>query len=313
MKTSRRSFINKTTAFGLVGGGAFILNVLSHAKEKKEMTHFKLTRRLRKKKPLTDAFVEQIENIEIEIGRTALIICDMWDLHHCKNAVDRVTQLAPRIDKLAKHLREVGCQIIHAPSSCMKYYESHAARHRVSSVPTFETAPKDIGQWCHWMPDGEEEKNYPIDQSDGGCDSDPVQQKKFRQHLIDLGKNPGAPWTHQIKAIHIDEKKDYISDDGVEIWNIMEHHDISNVLLVGVHTNMCVLGRPFGLRQMAKNKKNVHLIRDLTDTMYNPQSAPFVDHHEGTHLIIEHIEKYVCPTVSSDQFLGGEAFKFIAL
>ena len=38
---------------------------------------------------------------------------------------------------------------------------------------------------------------------------------------------------------------------------------------------MCVLGRPFGLRQMAKNGKNVVLMRDLTDTMYNPQRAPF--------------------------------------
>ena len=33
---------------------------------------------------------------------------------------------------------------------------------------------------------------------------------------------------------------------------------------------MCVLGRPFGLRQMAKNGKNVVLMRDMTDTMYNP-------------------------------------------
>ena len=41
---------------------------------------------------------------------------------------------------------------------------------------------------------------------------------------------------------------------------------------LGVHTNMCVLGRPFGLRQMAKNGKNVVLMRDMTDTMYNPRA-----------------------------------------
>ncbi len=46
------------------------------------------------------------------------------------------------------------------------------------------------------------------------------------------------------------------------------------MILLGVHTNMCVLGRPFGLRQMAKNGKNVVLMRDMTDTMYNPQSGP---------------------------------------
>lgn len=313
MKTSRRSFINSTTAFSLVGLGSINLKTNTFAENQGDAPHFKINRRLRKKNPENGKFTLLKEQAKLEVDKTALIICDMWDLHHCKNAVDRVVQLAPRIDKLTKHLRSEGCQIIHAPSSCMEYYKSHEARKRVAGIPSFGTAPSDIGQWCDWMPGDEEKKNYPIDQSDGGCDSDPVQQRKFRQHLIDLGKNPGAPWTHQIKAINIDSNLDYISDNGIEIWNIMEHHNISNVLLVGVHTNMCVLGRPFGLRQMAKNKKNVHLIRDLTDTMYNPQSAPFVDHHKGTHLIIEHIEKYVCPTTTSDQFLGGEEFRFASL
>ena len=44
---------------------------------------------------------------------------------------------------------------------------------------------------------------------------------------------------------------------------------------------------------MAKNGKNVVLMRDLTDTMYNPARAPFVSHFTGTDLIVEHIEKDV--------------------
>jgi type 1 glutamine amidotransferase len=73
---------------------------------------------------------------------------------------------------------------------------------------------------------------------------------------------------------------------------------------------MCVLGRPFGLRQMAKNGKNVVLMRDMTDTMYNPLKRPFVSHFTGTDLIVEHIEKWVCPTITSDQILGGKPFRF---
>jgi len=82
------------------------------------------------------------------------------------------------------------------------------------------------------------------------------------------------------------------------------------VIMVGVHTNMCVLGRPFGLRQMSKNGKNVVLVRDMTDTMYNPGRWPFVSHFQGTDLIVEHIEKFVCPTITSDQLLGGKSFVF---
>jgi type 1 glutamine amidotransferase len=61
---------------------------------------------------------------------------------------------------------------------------------------------------------------------------------------------------------------------------------------------------------MARNGKNVVLVRDLTDTMYNPQRWPFVTHHVGTDRIVEHIEKYVCPTITSVAFLGGQPFRF---
>ena len=56
--------------------------------------------------------------------------------------------------------------------------------------------------------------------------------------------------------------------------------------------------------------KNVVLVRDLTDTMYNPNRSPRVDHFTGTDLVIEHIEKYWCPTITSTDVLGGKPFRF---
>jgi type 1 glutamine amidotransferase len=44
--------------------------------------------------------------------------------------------------------------------------------------------------------------------------------------------------------------------------------------------------------------------------MYNPQRWPFVNHFTGTDLIIEHIEKFVCPTITSDQMIGGRPIRF---
>jgi len=61
---------------------------------------------------------------------------------------------------------------------------------------------------------------------------------------------------------------------------------------------------------MAKNGKNVALVRDLTDTMYNPERWPNVSHFQGTELIVEHIEKFVCPTITSEQIAGGDPFRF---
>jgi lysophospholipase L1-like esterase len=54
----------------------------------------------------------------------------------------------------------------------------------------------------------------------------------------------------------------------------------------------------------------VVLMRDMTDTMYNPMSWPFVSHAHGTSLFIEHVEKHICPTITSDQLIGGQPFVF---
>jgi hypothetical protein len=53
-------------------------------------------------------------------SRTAVIVCDMWDLHHCKNAVIREGEMAPRMNEVLEKARAAGVFIIHAPSSCMK-------------------------------------------------------------------------------------------------------------------------------------------------------------------------------------------------
>jgi hypothetical protein len=53
-------------------------------------------------------------------------------------------------------------------------------------------------------------------------------------------------------------------------------------------------------------------VRDLTDSMYNSRRKPFVDHFTGNDLVRWHIEKYWCPTISSDQILGGQPFRFAA-
>lgn len=240
---------------------------------------------------------------------TALIVCDVWDLHHCLNAVRRVEEFGPRLNELVEKARRQGVTIIHAPSDCMPSYAEHPARRRAVETPQAKDLPPDITSWCSRIP-AEEKGVYPIDQSDGGEDDDPEEHAAWAAKLKAMGRNPGTPWKKQADLIRIDPQRDYISDRGDEVWSILQQRGIKNVILTGVHTNMCVLGRPFGLRQMARNGKNVVLVRDMTDTMYNPQRWPYVSHFSGTDLIVSHIEKYVCPTVTSDQFLGGKPFRF---
>lgn len=241
-------------------------------------------------------------------AHTALIVCDVWDLHHSINAVRREEEFAPRLNEVVREARRRGVTIIHAPSGCMDSYADHPARRRAVATPIVANLPVDIQDWCSRIP-AEEQGVYPLDQSDGGVDDDPAELKEWAAKLAAMGRDPGRPWKKQSDLVPI-EPQDYISDRGDEVWSILESKGITHVILTGVHTNMCVLGRPFGLRQMAKNGKRVVLMRDMTDTMYNPARWPYVSHFTGTDLIIEHIEKYVCPTITSDQLIGGEPFVF---
>ncbi|CAN5648073.1 hypothetical protein BH23PLA1_BH23PLA1_13440 [soil metagenome] len=244
-----------------------------------------------------------------DLDRTAIIVCDMWDVHHSLNATHRGAELVPRMDQVLRTARDQGALIIHAPSGCMDAYEGHPARQRAIETPRSGALPPDIGKWCYQIP-FEEKGTYPIDQTEGGVDDNPVEHERWAARLTAMGRDPGRPWKMQTPRLSINPDLDVISDDGEEIWSLLEHRGIEHVILLGVHTNMCVLGRPFGLRRMAENGKDVVLMRDMTDTMYDPRRAPFVSHFTGTDLIVEHIEKFVCPTITSVALIGGAEFRF---
>jgi len=286
---------------------ALLLGLTATAADEKTGLNFTL--RSRVVAPNADVYSATEKKEVWQAGATAIIICDMWDAHHCLNAVRREEELVPVMDQVLTKLRNQGVLVIHAPSGCMDPYKDHAGRKLAQAAPAAKMLPKEIEKWCYKIP-SEEKGKYPIDQTDGGEDDDLKEHAEWHAKLAAMGRNPKAPWKSQHAGLKIDAERDAISDSGVEIWNLLESRGINNVILVGVHTNMCVLGRPFGLRQLAKNGKNVVLMRDMTDTMYNPLKWPMVSHFKGTELIVEHIEKFVCPTITSDQVLGGKPFRF---
>jgi nicotinamidase-related amidase len=218
---------------------------------------------------------------KINPAKTAVVVCDMWDDHWCKSASARCAELAKSADPVLKACREKGMTIIHCPSDTMNFYEDHPARKRTLAVKKVEPPKaKDLPN-----------PPLPVDDSDGGCD-DEKPAKQFKA------------WMRQHKAIEIDADRDYVTDSGAEVYSLMAEKKIDTLIVMGVHTNMCVLNRTFAIKQMVKWGKNVFLVRDLTDAMYNPKMKPFVTHQKGTELIVEFIEQNWCPTIESKDLLG---------
>ncbi len=239
---------------------------------------------------------DRIEVVEKQVqwdpARTAVVVCDMWDKHHCPDATERVAEMAPRMNEVLKAARAKGMLIIHCPSDTMDFYKDHPGRKLAQAAPKVETKVRLEG-WC--AVDGAKEPPLPIDDSDGGCDGSPDSPSY-------------KAWTRQHPALEIMEG-DAITDSA-EAFYLMRQHGITNVLIMGVHINMCVLGRPFAIRQMVTQGQNVLLMRDMTDSMYNHRKRPWVSHFRGTELVVEHIEQFWCPSVTSADFLGGEPFRF---
>jgi nicotinamidase-related amidase len=221
-----------------------------------------------------------------EVAQTAIVICDMWDTHTCSLSAQRVAALAPRMNQVVSAARSLGVLIVHAPSDTMTFYEGTPWRRRMQRAPAAASAIAILNR-CPREP--MEERNFPIDDSAGGCD-DPV---------VKAEGGPPYPWTRQHPAIDI-VGFDGVSESGQEIYNFFKQEGISNVALMGVHTNICILNRGFGIRQMTRLGFNIVLVRDLTDAMYDPRTRPFVSHTRGTELVVEHIESKWCASILSE-------------
>lgn len=214
--------------------------------------------------------------------QSAVIICDMWNEHWSRGATERVILLAPKMNTVVRRLRDKGLQVVHSPTHVVDFYEGTPARRRIQEVPLLEP-PRPLIDYNFPL-----DPPLPIDDSDGGSDTGEEPPRKFQR-----------VWTRQHPAIEIDHSRDAISDLGAEIYSFLREENRDHVFIMGVHANMCILRRQFGIRQMQEWGVNMALVGDLTDAMYNPTMPPYVSHEEGTRLVVEYIRRYWCPVVNS--------------
>jgi hypothetical protein len=91
---------------------------------------------------------------------------------------------------------------------------------------------------------------------------------------------------------------DFFSSSTDEIYAILSGRGVKNVIYMGVHTNMCVYGKPGALSHMWKAGMNCLLARDLNDafTAYHP-----ADHYtpdDGTAEIDNNLAQAGIPLVN---------------
>ena len=213
----------------------------------------------------------------------SIVICDVWDKHWCRGAAERLRQLLPRMQRVVRESRDRGVLIIHAPSETMEFYAGTTARQRALEAKRIrlpDMGPPDV------------DPPLPIDDDNGGCDTD-----------ANFGDVDERVWTRQDAGIAIADDVDAVTDSGEEVYRLLSQESRRHLFMMGVHTNMCILNRSFGIKNMVRWGVDVTLLRDLTDSMYDPRCRPYVNHEVGTELVIDYIEKFWCPSALSDCLL----------
>lgn len=189
------------------------------------------TRRRVKVEGTPDEFRIIEQTASWNLAKTAIILVDLWDTHSCQSAAKRVAEMAPHVNRTITAARHKGAFIIHAPSDCMDFYKDAPQRRRAIEAPRADAPIKF--QWNYFNPNHEGPLAEKLEK--GGCSCDTAE--------------PCGPsrivWKRQIETIQIHDA-DAITADGQEVFNLLQARGIDNVILIGVHTNRCVLAGRLG-------------------------------------------------------------------
>jgi nicotinamidase-related amidase len=213
-------------------------------------------------------------------SKTAIIIIDMWNFHWCMTAAERVSAMVPRMNAVLDIARNLGIQIIWNPSDVVTAY---------SGYPQYEKA---LAVEHRHAPDVRGAFTAKFTAPFGACLCGPG----FR-----CGLNYGWDGMHPDLIIG---DSDLISASTDEIYSLLSERGITDVIYMGVHTNMCVYGKPGAISQLWQAGFNCLLARDLNDafTAYDPDSGYTLD--QGTTEIDENLQTAGIPNVNM-----GEDFR----
>jgi hypothetical protein len=209
---------------------------------------------------------------KVDPARIGVVIIDPWDYHWCMTAAQRVGALVPRMNKALQCDRKLGMQVIWCPTDVASQYVGTPQRERAMAVP-YVPVPKvrDL-VWRGTL--------------GGGCMCGPG---------ITCRVNYG--WDGIAPDLVIADR-DLIASGLEELYSICKQKGLTHLIYMGVHTNMCVLGKPPALRNMYTAGLSCMLARDITDacTWYDPKTGFTPD--KGTARVVADIEKSGIPTIN---------------
>ena len=224
-----------------------------------------------------------------DAAKTAIVVIDMWDKHSCKSFTAKLGNMVPRMNPVLDAARKLHLQIVFAPSDVLGFYRDYPQRKMMLSVPQHA----EPGKIAFNPPPPPGPTDF--------CECGPGQPCK---------KQAFGSWSRQHPDLRIEEG-DLIGDcnNARELMNLCVERGIDTLLYMGVASNMCVLDRSMGVRNMKAHGFRAIVVSDMVEAItsngLNAQGKPdpAFTPAAGTARVQQHIEQYFCPTVESRQLL----------
>ncbi len=220
--------------------------------------------------PSTGKILLTTESVAPE--NVGVVAVDVWNYHWCKTATMRVDAIVPRIHYSLEAARKLGMTVMLCPSDVVDNYVGFPQREAVFALPTVELPPL-IPIDCPPVPDA------------GGCACG-------RERCAG---NYGWDGMHPSLGIG---KNDLMPDTQAEVYSICKSRGLTHLIYVGFHTQVCLLGKPMGLKAMKSAGLKCVLARDLTDAHPGYDPARNFTPDLNTEQVVEHFEKHLAPTIS---------------
>jgi len=208
---------------------------------------------------------------KVDPTRVGVIAVDVWNFHWCKTATMRVDAIVPRLDQALEAARGLGMKVMLCPSDVVENYAGYPQREAVFALAQ-QPVPKVVEVTCPPVPDA------------GGC---ACGRERCAVNYGWDGMHPGL-------RIGPD---DLMPDTQAEVYAICRRHDLTHLIYVGFHTQVCLLGKPMGLKAMKAAGLRCVLARDMTDAHpgYDPSRGFTPD--LNTAQVVEHFERHLAPTI----------------
>ena len=96
---------------------------------------------------------------------------------------------------------------------------------------------------------------------------------------------------------------DLMPNDQQMLFSLCRQRGITHLIYMGVHTQVCLLGKSIGLRAMTEAGMDCVLARDLTDAHGKYDPAAGITPDQFTAEVVAHFEKHLAPSINMAEML----------